>query len=246
MVSGEQDEKLTVRLNFEPAGRPVGKAGEYYKAAKSNICVVCGNDEDCLRKYVVPHEYRKLFPEVMRDHQSHDVLLMCLSCHQRSNSYDHSLRLELAEKCSAPLTESKVSEDLDLKVVRSAGRALIKDRNLHKIPQDRVIQLEQTLKVFFDKDTLTDQDIVLAADIDPFVQNEGYVSHAQIVVNYFVQNDGILTLEKMWRSHFLATLKPQFLPPNWSLDHQEDRLNVRKDEQRILLEDFKAAKGQSN
>ena len=63
----------------------IGQAGDYYLVAKSNICVVCGSDKDCLRKYIVPHEYRKLFPEVMRDHQSHDVLLMCLKCHRKSN-----------------------------------------------------------------------------------------------------------------------------------------------------------------
>ena len=77
---------LVVRLNFEPAGRPVGQAGDYYLTPKSNFCVVCGQDQTCLRKYIVPHEYRKLFPDVMRDHQSHDVLLMCLNCHQRSNT----------------------------------------------------------------------------------------------------------------------------------------------------------------
>ena len=78
---------MTVRLNFEPAGRSSGRAGGYYCNPKSNICVVCGTDESSLRKYIVPHEYRKFFPDVMRDHQSHDVLLMCLNCHQQSNRY---------------------------------------------------------------------------------------------------------------------------------------------------------------
>ena len=62
---------LTVRINFEPAGRP--KSGNYYLSAKDNICVVCGGDQDCLRKYIVPHEFRKHFPEVMRDHQRFDI-----------------------------------------------------------------------------------------------------------------------------------------------------------------------------
>ena len=81
----KEDSNITVRLNFEPAGRPRGQAGDYYLTAKENLCVVCGATQNCLRKYVVPHEYRKLFPDVMRDHQSHDVLLMCLACHQHSN-----------------------------------------------------------------------------------------------------------------------------------------------------------------
>ena len=80
-----EPENVTVRLNFEPAGRSSGRAGGYYCNPKTNICVVCGTDESSLRKYIVPHEYRKFFPDVMRDHQSHDVLLMCLGCHQKGN-----------------------------------------------------------------------------------------------------------------------------------------------------------------
>ena len=88
------DENETcVRLKFEPAGRPEGPAGDYYLTDKCNRCVVCGKMESYLRKYIVPHEYRKFFPEVMRDHQSHDVLLMCVHCHQQSNIHDLGMRI---------------------------------------------------------------------------------------------------------------------------------------------------------
>lgn len=53
---------LTVRLNFEPAGRAVGQTGMYYLTAKENHCVVCGYSEKYVRKNVVPREYRKYFP----------------------------------------------------------------------------------------------------------------------------------------------------------------------------------------
>lgn len=36
--------------------------GDYYLEPKKNLCVVCGAQESYLRKYVVPHEYRKFFP----------------------------------------------------------------------------------------------------------------------------------------------------------------------------------------
>ena len=95
----EEEGNLIVRLNFEPSGRPKGQAGDYYMGAKENKCVVCGQTQNNLRKYIVPHEYRKEFPEVMRDHQSHDVLLMCLNCHQKSNLSDQMLRNQLNEMC---------------------------------------------------------------------------------------------------------------------------------------------------
>ncbi len=49
---------MTVQLHFEPAGRP-GVDREYYLHEKENICVVCGTDQNCVRKNIIPHEYRR-------------------------------------------------------------------------------------------------------------------------------------------------------------------------------------------
>ena len=49
---------MTVQLHFEPAGRP-GVDREYYLREKENICAVCGTDQNCVRKNIVPHEYRR-------------------------------------------------------------------------------------------------------------------------------------------------------------------------------------------
>ena len=54
----------TVQLTFEPSGKP-GKDQEYYLVQKENICVVCGCDKSCIRKNIVPHEYRKLVRECL-------------------------------------------------------------------------------------------------------------------------------------------------------------------------------------
>ena len=52
------DDPLSLKLNFEPAGKP-GKDRRYYMEEKRNVCVVCGRDSDCIRKNIVPHEYRR-------------------------------------------------------------------------------------------------------------------------------------------------------------------------------------------
>lgn len=54
------------------------------------------------RKNIVPHEYRRHFPTEMKDHNSHDILLLCTSCHAASNVYDGFLKQQLAEEHSAP------------------------------------------------------------------------------------------------------------------------------------------------
>lgn len=48
------------------------------------------------------------------------------------------------------------------------------------------------------------------------------------VVNYFMNVDGgLIELEKIWREHFLNTMKPKYLPKLWSVTHNEERLNSR-------------------
>lgn len=122
------EEPLTVRLKFEPAGRAVGLTGKYYQTIKENQCVVCGTDQEYIRKNVIPREYRKYFPSkcqtvafqsvristyfssilaIMKDHTSHDIVLLCPRCHQLSNSFDFRLRAKLAQECSAPFAEKR-------------------------------------------------------------------------------------------------------------------------------------------
>ena len=234
----------TVRLRFEPSGRPEGRAGEYYLSVKPNICVVCGKDESFLRKNVVPHEYRRYFPAVMKDHQSHDVLLMCVRCHQRSNMYDADLRKRLSEECSAPIgteTDVKLRENVELKRVRSSGRALQANRARQCIPQNRLQELEEALLEHYQVEELTDEIVDRAAKASFLVENGDYVPHSRAVVQHFLERGGLLQLEVTWRKHFLQSMKPAFLPDLWSVDHQADRLGVKAAENRIDMEQYKLA-----
>ena len=54
----ECEEPFTVRLKFEPKGKP-GPDRDYYMVEKENRCVVCGRDDSYIKKHVVPHEYKR-------------------------------------------------------------------------------------------------------------------------------------------------------------------------------------------
>lgn len=79
----------------------------------------------------------------MKEHQSHDVLLLCPTCHQNSNIQDIRLRRQLAEMCDAPLSGPSISEDdacqSHWRRLRSAVRALRKESGL---PEQRRLILE--------------------------------------------------------------------------------------------------------
>ena len=65
-----------------------------------------------------------------------------------------------------------------------------------------------------------------AVNIESFIVNDNYTPHGEKVVEYFTSqhgiDKGIVMLEKLWRNHFLDSMRPQFLPPLWSVDHRQD------------------------
>ncbi|GLH01033.1 Werner Syndrome-like exonuclease [Gryllus bimaculatus] len=232
---------LTVRLKFEPSGRAVGTVGQYYVQPKANCCVVCGKIDNCIRKNVVPHEYRKHFPKVMKDHVSHDVLLLCLPCHLRSNSFDLSLKRQLAELCSAPFCQggnAKFTVNREKSAVKAAAKALL--RSCDMIPEERQQMLRLVVKEYYGASELTDDVLEEAASMNAHTPNEDYDPHGMKIVQFFSieDNGGLVKLEQMWREHFLSTMNPKYMPDLWSVTHTQDRLAIRASENRVLADEL--------
>ncbi|KAL8583989.1 hypothetical protein ACOMHN_048596 [Nucella lapillus] len=213
------DNPLVVKLRFEPSGRPKSSRN-YYLQQKENLCVVCGKTESYARKFIVPQEYRKFFPLLLKEHTSHDVLLMCPQCHRVSSDYDGLLRQQLANECQAPLNSGQNSstfQDHFLQQVKSAGRALKLNRG--KIPAPRVQELEKTVMDYFGVSELTPELIEDSCNVDIRLERGGYVNHAHQVVKHMAEHGGLIQFQARWRRHFVQTMKPQHLPAYWSVDY---------------------------
>ncbi|XP_029806118.1 exonuclease 3'-5' domain-containing protein 2 isoform X2 [Suricata suricatta] len=219
------EEPFVVKLQFEPAGRPESP-GDYYLMVKENVCVVCGKKDSYIRKNVIPHEYRKHFPIEMKDHNSHDVLLLCTSCHAVSNYYDNHLKQQLAREFQAPIGSEeglRLLEDPERRQVRSGARALL---NAESLPAHRKEELLQALREFYDTDTVTDEMLQEAASLETRISNESYVPHGLKVVQCHSQGGlrSLMQLESRWRQHFLDSMQPRHLPQQWSVDHNHQKL----------------------
>jgi hypothetical protein len=59
-----------------------GGVDSFYAASKVNECVVCGERGHYLRYRIVPSCYRRFFPTHLKSHRSHDIVLVCLPCHE--------------------------------------------------------------------------------------------------------------------------------------------------------------------
>ncbi|XP_057276038.1 exonuclease 3'-5' domain-containing protein 2 isoform X2 [Pezoporus wallicus] len=219
---------FVVKLRFEPSGRPESQV-DYYLTVKENLCVVCGKRESYIRKNIVPHEYRRHFPIQMKDHNSHDVLLLCTSCHAISNYYDNHLKQQLAEEFGAPIGSEegvRLMEDPLRRQVRSGARALL---NADGLPDPRRAELLQSIKDFFNTERVTPEMLQEAAGLETRICNESYMPHGLKVVQCFAKGGlrSLIQLERRWRQHFLDNMQPKHLPEQWSVDHNHMKL-IRK------------------
>lgn len=86
----------TIKLNFEPQGRGFSELEfidhKFYTMDRSNQCVVCGNKEKYLKYHIVPLLYRQHFPNSFKSHRSHDVVLLCLECHEQASRETEKLK----------------------------------------------------------------------------------------------------------------------------------------------------------
>lgn len=170
------EDPFIVKLKFEPSGRPESQE-DYYLMAKENLCVVCGKTDSYIRKNIVPHEYRRHFPVEMKDHNSHDVLLLCTACHAASNHHDNRLKQALAEEFNAPIgceEATRLLEDHDRRQVRSSARALL---HADSLPHARREELQGILKAFYKTDALSRELLQEAASLETRIFNDSYVPH---------------------------------------------------------------------
>ncbi|XP_056333111.1 exonuclease 3'-5' domain-containing protein 2 isoform X1 [Danio aesculapii] len=233
------EDPFIVRLLFEPSGRPDSEK-DYYLTAKENLCVVCGKVESYIRKNIVPHEYRRHFPSEMKDHNSHDILLLCTACHAASNVHDGALKAELAEEHAAPQgceEGVRLLEDADRRRVRSAARALLSASD--GMPTARKEELLSLIQSCFCNGQQVTQEVLQdAAALETRISNESYVPHGLKVVQAYAEQGlrGLMELECRWRQHFLTSMQPRHLPPLWCVNHNHDKyLRKYGEDLKILL-----------
>ena len=65
----------------------------------------------------------RLFPAKLKEHLSHDVLLMCIVCHQMASVHNSRLKQEIENEYSVPVNSSqKFKDDPRLLKVKNHAR----------------------------------------------------------------------------------------------------------------------------
>lgn len=104
-------------LLFEPKGRPEDEGNDFYIQSKKNICVGCGEKDHYLRYRIIPSCYRMHFPEHLKSHRSHDIVLLCVDCHERAHSAAEKYKRQVAAEFGIPLFVRKIVDSGEHKAV---------------------------------------------------------------------------------------------------------------------------------
>lgn len=205
----------TIRLKFEPSGRK-GADHPYLIAKKENRCVCCASEDQITRHHVVPYGFRKFFPKELKEHMLHDVLPLCVECHEKYETIAFEFKKELAKLHDTSLLGKGCYTDKSLYSVRNAGNSLY--YHFDKMPVARREFLLDKLRDYYNKEEISKDDMLNAAKINPEVQTEQYVPFGKFIVDQYV--DDMLSFIVMWRQHFVDHMKPKYLPDFWSVNYQ--------------------------
>ncbi|CAN8247695.1 unnamed protein product [Cochlearia groenlandica] len=168
-----------IMLLFEPKGRPEDEGNDFYIQTKKNICVGCGEGNHYLRYRIIPSCYRVHFPEHLKSHRSHDIVLLCVDCHEVAHAAAERYKKQIATEFGIPLFVRRVldsreaqgtsslaeyestcdSEDAGVSPLhlRTAAMALLRHGN--RMPSIRRDELLQTVKMYYGGRDISEEDL---------------------------------------------------------------------------------------
>lgn len=225
----------SIRLLFEPKGTGRNRAGdEWYLEDQQDKCVVCGHenaddtvDEDnypigLTLHHVVPYQYRREMPVSFKSHGSHDVLVLCVPCHESYERHADKEKLRLCELYNAPLIGRGWIKWPRHGSIKTNAVALA--RYKHQIPQRRIEELQRNLMDFYNLDCAEDiTDEILNAAMELKIAEKGadFQEHGSLVIRAIDEHsgeEGFSRFVRFWRQHFLDTMRPRYLSKQWKVD----------------------------
>ncbi|CAA7049550.1 unnamed protein product [Microthlaspi erraticum] len=175
-----EEDPPAIMLLFEPKGRPEDEGNDFYIQTKKNICVGCGEGNHYLRYRIIPSCYRVHFPEHLKSHRSHDIVLLCVDCHEVAHAAAERYKKQIATEFGIPLFVRRVldskeaqgtssssmeyesngnSEDAGVSPLhlRTAAMALLRHGN--RMPSSRRDELLQTVKMYYGGRDVSEEDL---------------------------------------------------------------------------------------
>jgi hypothetical protein len=207
-----QSNPLEIQLTFRNQG--TGNKGDpFYLQDRENRCVVCGSYDNLTLHHCVPYSYRRHFSADLRDHSHHDVIPLCLECHDKYNLAESQLRKELSAEYDVPMEGIFVAglNQSDRNHIVKHAYAL--QHYIDQIPLERQLVLKDKLR------QLTGEDEPDVAYWSKYHEARRPIkTQGKMIVEKLTTDEAIQAFVVRWRKHFVETMQPKFLPEFWSIN----------------------------
>jgi len=228
-----------IQFTFVPKGDGYNDNEEFGLVERKPICVVGGTVDDLQRHHIVPYCYRTHFPEVFKSKNHHDVVLINFKKHAEYELKANEFKNIIAERFNVKtISEYNVEYVLNLKqnnrhytiilnnikpLFTSYGRLTptrIREKlaivsNSIDIDSDYLLGLNyiQLYKFYLDINDLHSK------NVEEFkLENKLQFDHGYRVVEQLKNEKQIRDFVVLWRTHFIETMNPKFMPEGWSIN----------------------------
>lgn len=192
------------KLKFKPKYRDNAAS---VRTKRENKCYVCSSTKELLKFHIIPTEYKRLFPQEWKRHNSIDVLPLCHECCRLANSYTCDLKNELAQDFDVWQEDYIDQEKTDLKKLSRK----IKSNSKHSI--DNTVLIDRLNSHLGHK--ATDEEINEYISCDTTLIYKGTKSPAEYIVNQIIEQEKIKEFIKRWKDNFVINMKPDDLPKDF-------------------------------
>ncbi|MCK9416731.1 hypothetical protein M0Q97_08760 [Candidatus Dojkabacteria bacterium] len=228
-----------IRLTFNPKGSGFEDYEEFGRNARVAKCVVSGSRDSLQRHHIVPYCYRTHFPEEFKSKNHHDVVLINYELHnvyeQFANNYKNIIANMYGVKTINEFNTKyttilhKLGKN-NLMILNTINTILKNYNNVSKIELLQKLQFisnETEIPFNFIKNLTLIQLYKLYiliknkydSEIEAFkINNRFLYDHGYHVVKKLDTEEKILEFVKLWRIHFIETMKPEHMPKGWSID----------------------------
>ena len=210
----DQINETDIKLNFIPQGSGY-RDDDYYTEVRENKCVVCGVTENLTKHHVVPHQYRRFFPDQYKNRTHFDVLMVCQECHYQYESHATDLNKQICLEYDVPFYDERFYRKTD-KNIKLRGLIEALDKHLDRMPLERINNvLEHISTIVGYPVTLSNyKDIQLKKNTSLMTAKK--YRYSQLVVEKLPD---VFSFIVRWRKHFLEVMNPKHLSKTWWRDH---------------------------
>ena len=235
-VDGEQ---YTIMLTFEPKGYGYGVNDVFGLAGREVKCVVTEETDGLQRHHIVPYCYRTHFPDEYKSKNHHDVVLVTYKVHEAYERQAFNYKNEMARFYDVPtlnelnLQYTRLLSEYSTDKVKMLSRLHSIFKNYKNIPQNVIKDNLKHVCLYtdFNFDTIVKLNYIQLyklylilrqrheEEFETFKEeNRKLYDHGYHVVKKLDTHEKIVEFVTMWRTHFVETMNPQFMPLGWSID----------------------------